>query len=247
MSQLAETGPAIVFTTTDRLRVAGVPVIVDMPLLSVQPVPVAPPAELVLEDAELSRRELSEAAAWRRELEQRPDGRVHRRGPGRRGSTSPRRGAGTGRDVGSAGTARGERVRSAAAVRPAEPAASVAGPTAGRRRDHRDHPRGPQMIKTFQLAGYEVRRFKGPLPSSALLFLVLLPVLFGALYLWSSWDPFGKTDQIPVAVVNEDVPVTTANGTTIDAGNRVVDESRTTRSTTGGSSTPTWPRGSRQR
>ena len=69
VSRLAETGPAIVFTTTDRLRVAGVPVIVDMPLLSVQPVPVAPPAELVLEDAELSRRELSEAAAWRRELE----------------------------------------------------------------------------------------------------------------------------------------------------------------------------------
>jgi hypothetical protein len=32
-------------------------------------VPVAPPAELVLEDAELSRRELAEAAASRRELE----------------------------------------------------------------------------------------------------------------------------------------------------------------------------------
>jgi putative membrane protein len=78
------------------------------------------------------------------------------------------------------------------------------------------------MIKTFQLAGYEVRRFKGPLPILGLLFLVLLPLLFGALYLWSSWDPFGKTDQIPVAVVNEDEPVQTASGSLIDAGTRVV-------------------------
>ena len=78
------------------------------------------------------------------------------------------------------------------------------------------------MIKTFQLAGYEVRRFKGPLPILGLLFLVLLPLLFGALYLWSSWDPFGKTDQIPVAVVNEDVPVQTPSGSLIDAGTRVV-------------------------
>ena len=78
------------------------------------------------------------------------------------------------------------------------------------------------MIKTFQLAGYEVRRFKGPLPILGLLFLVLLPLLFGALYLWSSWDPFGKTDQIPVAVVNEDEPVQTPSGSLIDAGTRVV-------------------------
>ncbi len=80
------------------------------------------------------------------------------------------------------------------------------------------------MIKTFQLAGYEFRRFKGPLPIFALLFLVLVPVLYGALYLWSSWDPFGKTDQIPVAVVNEDQPITTASGTVVDAGSRVVNE-----------------------
>ncbi len=70
LARLAETGPAIVFTTTDRLRVAGVPVIVDLPLLSVQPVPVAPPAEFVIEDADLSRRELEQAAASRREIEQ---------------------------------------------------------------------------------------------------------------------------------------------------------------------------------
>ncbi len=80
------------------------------------------------------------------------------------------------------------------------------------------------MINTFRLAGYELRRFKGPLPILALLFLVLLPLLYGALYLWSNWDPYGKLDQVPVAVVNLDQPVTTENGKTIDAGNRLVSE-----------------------
>jgi len=74
------------------------------------------------------------------------------------------------------------------------------------------------MINTFRLAGYELRRFKGPLPILALLFLVLVPLLYGALYLWSNWDPYGKLDQVPVAVVNLDQPVTTEDGKTIDAG-----------------------------
>jgi putative membrane protein len=80
------------------------------------------------------------------------------------------------------------------------------------------------MINTFRLAGYELRRFKGPLPILALLFLVLVPLLYGALYLWSNWDPYGKLDQVPVAVVNLDQPVTSEDGKTIDAGNRLVSE-----------------------
>lgn len=79
------------------------------------------------------------------------------------------------------------------------------------------------MIKTVRLAAYELRRFKGPLPIIALLFLLLVPTMYGALYLWSNWDPYGKLDQVPVAVVNEDVPVD-VNGKTIDAGNRLVTE-----------------------
>src|SRR6478752_519979 len=79
------------------------------------------------------------------------------------------------------------------------------------------------MIKTVKLATYELRRFKGPLPIVALLFLLLVPTLYGALYLWSNWDPYGKLDQVPVAVVNEDVPVQ-VNGKTVDAGNRLVAE-----------------------
>ena len=79
------------------------------------------------------------------------------------------------------------------------------------------------MIKTVRLASYELRRFKGPLPIIALLFLLLVPTMYGALYLWSNWDPYGKLDQVPVAVVNEDVPVV-VDGKTVDAGQRLVTE-----------------------
>ncbi len=79
------------------------------------------------------------------------------------------------------------------------------------------------MIKTVKLATYEVRRFKGPLPIVALLFLLLVPTLFGALYLWSNWDPYGKLDQVPVAVVNLDEPVE-VDGQSVAAGDRLVTE-----------------------
>ena len=53
----------------------------------------------------------------------------------------------------------------------------------------------------------------------------MIPTLVGALYLWSNWDPYGKTDQVPVAVVNEDVSVE-VEGQTIDAGDRLAAELR---------------------
>lgn len=40
------------------------------------------------------------------------------------------------------------------------------------------------MIKTVKLAGYEFRRFKGPWPIVALLFVLLIPTVYGGLYLW---------------------------------------------------------------
>src|SRR6478736_4920680 len=72
------------------------------------------------------------------------------------------------------------------------------------------------MMSTPRLAAFEFRRLKGTLPKIALLFLVLVPLMYGALYLWSNWDPYGRLDRVPVAVVNEDRPVT-ANGATADA------------------------------
>ena len=54
--------------------------------------------------------------------------------------------------------------------------------------------------------------------------LILVPLLYGALYLWSNWDPYGRLDKVPVAVVNSDtgIPVcldtTSAMSMTVTSG-----------------------------
>ncbi|MET8860634.1 YhgE/Pip domain-containing protein [Streptomyces sp. NPDC004579] len=60
-------------------------------------------------------------------------------------------------------------------------------------------------MRSPELALLELRRFgRGKLPRAALVALLLLPLLYGALYLWSFWDPYGRLDRIPVALVNDD-------------------------------------------
>ena len=80
-------------------------------------------------------------------------------------------------------------------------------------------------MRPLRLAWLEIKRFHTPLQRLALVFVVLVPLLYGGLYLWSNWDPYGKLDQIPVAVVNEDRPVT-VNGQEINAGKLFADELR---------------------
>ena len=79
------------------------------------------------------------------------------------------------------------------------------------------------MIKTVKLATYELRRFRGAWAVLGLLFVLLIPTIYGGLYLWSNWDPYGKRDQVPVAVVNLDQPVQ-VQAATIAAGDRLVRE-----------------------
>lgn len=69
----------------------------------------------------------------------------------------------------------------------------------------------------LKLASIELRRFHTPLARLALLFILVVPVLYGAIYLAGNWDPYGKLDRVPVAVVNHDKPVE-VNGETLDAG-----------------------------
>ena len=57
----------------------------------------------------------------------------------------------------------------------------------------------------MKLALFELQRFRRALLSRlALLVLTLIPLLYGALYLWAFWDPYGNLKEIPVALVNED-------------------------------------------
>jgi putative membrane protein len=73
-------------------------------------------------------------------------------------------------------------------------------------------------MRSPKLAALELRRFgRGKLPRAALVALLVLPLLYGALYLWSFWDPYGRLDKIPVALVNEDQGAT-AGGRRITAG-----------------------------
>ncbi|WP_084962014.1 YhgE/Pip domain-containing protein [Thermoactinospora rubra] len=53
----------------------------------------------------------------------------------------------------------------------------------------------------------ELRRFtRSRLTRLALAAVVLLPLLYAGLYLWSFWDPQGHLDRVPVALVMEDRP-----------------------------------------
>ncbi|WP_046471931.1 YhgE/Pip domain-containing protein [Allosalinactinospora lopnorensis] len=65
--------------------------------------------------------------------------------------------------------------------------------------------------------------FRSPLPAAALAALALVPLLYSGLYLWSFWDPFGRMGNLPVALVNEDEPVT-VDGEELNAGQQITDE-----------------------
>jgi putative membrane protein len=76
-------------------------------------------------------------------------------------------------------------------------------------------------MRSPRLAALELRRFgRGKLPRAALVALLLLPLLYGALYLWSFWDPYGRLDKIPVALVNDDKGAS-AEGRRITAGDDI--------------------------
>ncbi|MGX8905653.1 YhgE/Pip family protein [Streptomyces netropsis] len=76
-------------------------------------------------------------------------------------------------------------------------------------------------MRSPKLAALELRRFgRGRLPRAALVALLLLPLLYGALYLWSFWDPYGRLDKVPVALVNADQGAT-VDGHRIGAGDTI--------------------------
>lgn len=68
---------------------------------------------------------------------------------------------------------------------------------------------------------YEFRRFRG-VPRLALIFVLVLPLLYGVIYLGANWDLYSKIDEIKVAVVNKDKPATFGD-TEVDGGDRFVE------------------------
>lgn len=66
--------------------------------------------------------------------------------------------------------------------------------------------------------GSEIKRFgRSRMTRAAIVVLMLLPLVYGALYLWAFWDPFGHVNKMPVALVNSDRGAT-VSGQRVDAG-----------------------------
>ncbi|MDQ1217696.1 YhgE/Pip domain-containing protein [Microbacterium arborescens] len=81
-------------------------------------------------------------------------------------------------------------------------------------------------MKIPALISAELRRLTATRMSVvALIALMLVPVLYGGLYLWANQDPYGKFADIPVALVDLDAgaPASDGNGT-VNYGSEVTDK-----------------------
>lgn len=67
----------------------------------------------------------------------------------------------------------------------------------------------------------EWKKLKSPMMIIVILALILVPFLYNSIFLSAFWDPYGKTENIKVAVVNED-KATKFEGEKIDIGNQFV-------------------------
>ena len=76
----------------------------------------------------------------------------------------------------------------------------------------------------FLSTGTELRRFgKGTLPKIALVVLMFIPLIYGALYLWAFWAPDKELSHLPVALVNSDTGAM-RDGKAVTAGDDLVDK-----------------------
>jgi putative membrane protein len=77
-------------------------------------------------------------------------------------------------------------------------------------------------MRLAQLALRSLRRTR--LTRAALVVLALVPLLYGAVYLWAFWDPYGNLNRIPAALVVDDRTATSADGLSLHAGKDLADQ-----------------------
>ncbi|MCC3270974.1 YhgE/Pip family protein [Arthrobacter gengyunqii] len=79
-------------------------------------------------------------------------------------------------------------------------------------------------MTTLRLALSELKRMTGGLlPKLALIALTLVPLLYGAVYLYANWDPYGNLDGVSAALVMEDEGAQTDDGKLLEVGNTVAE------------------------
>lgn len=73
--------------------------------------------------------------------------------------------------------------------------------------------------------GTELKRFfRQPITRAAIAVMLLIPLLYGAMYVWAFWDPTTHLNNLPVALVNADVSAKDDDGTVQHYGQDLVDE-----------------------
>ncbi len=79
-------------------------------------------------------------------------------------------------------------------------------------------------MNPVRLAVAELRRLTASrLARLALAALVLIPTLYGGLYLYANHDPYGAFPQVPAAVVSDDTGTTLTTGEKLQVGGQVAD------------------------
>ncbi|WP_248762461.1 YhgE/Pip family protein [Pseudarthrobacter sp. SSS035] len=79
-------------------------------------------------------------------------------------------------------------------------------------------------MTVLRLARSELKRMTGGLlPKLTILALIMVPLLYGAVYLYANWNPYGNLNQIEAALVVEDAGATSSDGTELQAGKKVAD------------------------
>ncbi|NDK89592.1 YhgE/Pip domain-containing protein [Gordonia desulfuricans] len=77
------------------------------------------------------------------------------------------------------------------------------------------------MLAAFSPGSDFKRYYRGRMPRLALIVIILMPLMYGALYLWAFWNPFDAVNKLPVALVNADRGAT-IEGKDLKAGDQVV-------------------------
>lgn len=77
-------------------------------------------------------------------------------------------------------------------------------------------------MTVFRLALSELKRMTGGrLPKLTILAMTLVPLLYGAVYLYANWDPYGNLNQVTAAIVVNDQGTTTTDGKELKVGEQV--------------------------
>ena len=77
-------------------------------------------------------------------------------------------------------------------------------------------------MTVFRLALSELKRMTGGiLPKLTIVAMVMVPLLYGAVYLYANWDPYGNLDQLQAAVVVQDEGAVTKDGKKLQVGEDV--------------------------